>query len=90
MQIPKYRWSLVLAAIHLAAVIVVFLRQSADAQWQLAYLAFQVTDFPVSQVYRFLPAPFAEAFVGTAWWFALPLGVRYLWCAYRHDSHPAA
>jgi len=90
MQVQKYRWSLVLVAIHLAAVIAVFARQSTDGQWQLAYLPFLFTDFPVSLFYRFLPPPFAEAVLGTAWWFAVPLGVRYLWSAYRRRSRPAA
>jgi hypothetical protein len=69
----------VLAALRLAAVLTVLGNQSTDAQWQLAYLPFWVTDLPISVLYGFFPPPLPELIAGPIWWYFLPI---LLWTIY--------
>ena len=73
MRVPKFALvaGSMLAVVRFGAFIVVRQRETSDAQWQLAYLPFWFSDWPVSTFYRLLPYPFAEAVVGPGWWFCV-------------------
>jgi hypothetical protein len=71
------------ATLRFAAFLVVWLLASTDAQWQLAYLPFWVTDFPMSLVYRFFPVPLPEALFGPVWWFCVPVALLLIFSAVR-------
>ena len=72
-------WGASLAAIRIVAFLSIYIHQSTDAQWQLAYIPLWIIDFPISITYVLLPCPFAEAVVGPIWWFGLALLVgRFL------------
>jgi hypothetical protein len=68
-----------LCILRLALFMLIWLyNNTADAQWQLAYLPFLAIDFPVSLFYTKLPVPIPEGLIGPMWWFLMPLSVWWL------------
>jgi hypothetical protein len=68
-------WSGLLGGVRLLAFFLLYLQQSTDAQWQIAYWPLWLMDFPISLFYFVLrlPIPLAEGIVGPIWWFILPI-----------------
>jgi len=61
---------------RLIVFLLIYLNQSFDAQWQLAYIPILIADLPITLLYWKLPFPIGEAFIGPLWWFILP---RIIW-----------